>query len=123
MNLLLDTHTLLWWFNGDCLAANAMAAIADPDNLVYVSAASIWEISIKQAVGKLTVLGDIDTAISEDFEPLPISLSDARAAGSLPQYHRDPFDRMLVAQAIAHDLTLVSRDSALVPYGVDLLTA
>ena len=123
MNLLLDTHTVLWWFNGERLAERAADAIADPGNLVYVSAASIWEMSIKQGIGKLTIRGDIDAAIAEDFEPLPITFSDARAAGSLPQYHRDPFDRMLVVQAMARDLTLVSRDSALVRYGVAVLPA
>ena len=123
MNLLLDTHALIWWFMGEGLASGAEAAIADPDNLVYASAASIWEISIKQAIGKLAVSGDIDTAISTEFEPLPITFSDARMAGELPSHHRDPFDRMLLAQAIRRGLTLVSRDPAFPVYGVSLLLA
>lgn len=123
MNLLLDTHTALWWFNGDRLFAGAADVIEDPDNLVHVSVASIWEISIKQTIGKLTISDDFYTFVYEDFEPLHITISDARAAGSLPRHHRDPFDRMLVAQALARDLTLVSRDRALSRYGVKLIRA
>ncbi|MDE0169013.1 MAG: type II toxin-antitoxin system VapC family toxin [bacterium] len=123
MNLLLDTHTALWWLNKDRLVAGAAEAIADPDNLVYVSVASIWEISIKQTIGKLTITDEFYTIVYEDFEPLHITISDARTAGSLPRHHRDPFDRMLVAQALARDLTLVSRDRALSRYGVKLMRA
>ena len=123
MNLLLDTHIALWWFNKDRLLAGAAAAIADPYNLVYVSVASIWEISIKHTIGKLTISDDFYTFVYEDFEPLQITISDARTAASLPRHHRDPFDRMLVAQALARDLTLVSRDQALSPYGVKLMRA
>lgn len=123
MSLLLDTHTALWWFNKDRLVAGAAEVIADPDNLVYVSVASIWEISIKQTIGKLTISNDFYTFVYEDFEPLHITISDARTAGSLPRHHRDPFDRMLVAQALARDLTLVSRDRALSRYGVKLMRA
>lgn len=123
MNLLLDTHTALWWLNKDRLFAGAEEVIADPDNLVYVSVASIWEISIKQTIGKLTITDEFYTIVYEDFEPLHITISDARTAGSLPRHHRDPFDRMLVAQALARDLTLVSRDRALSRYGVKLMRA
>ncbi len=121
MNLLLDTHTVLWWFAGGNLSVKAMDAIADPGNLAYVSVASIWEISIKQATGKLTIDERFFSAVYEDFEPLHISITDARTAGSLPRHHRDPFDRMLVAQALARDLTLVSRDRLLTSYGVKLM--
>ena len=123
MNLLLDTQIALWWFNKDRLLAGTAAAIADPYNLVYVSVASIWEISIKHTMGKLTISDEFYTFVYEDFEPLQITISDARTAGSLPRHHRDPFDRMLVAQALARDLTLVSRDQALSPYGVKLMRA
>lgn len=123
MTLLLDTHTVLWWFNNDRLVARAADAIADPDNLVYVSVVSIWEISIKQTIGKLPINDEFYSIVYEDFEPLHITVSDARTAGSLPRHHRDPFDRMLVAQALARDLTLVSRDPALSPYGVKLMKA
>lgn len=123
MNLLLDTHVLLWWVSGDQLDPEASTQIADPANLVCVSAASVWEMSIKQTLGKLRFDGDIDTILSEDFEPVPITFDDARLAGSLPEHHRDPFDRMLVAQAQARELVLVSRDLALEPYDVQILWA
>ena len=123
MNLLLDTHVLLWWVAGEPLHPNAGEQIADPANLVCVSAASVWEISIKQALGKLHLEGDIDAILAEDFEPVPITFDDARLAGSLPEYHRDPFDRMLVAQAQARELVLVSRNLALEPYDVRILRA
>ncbi len=123
MNLLLDTHVLLWWIAGEPLDPEASTQIADPANLVCVSAASVWEMSIKQALGKLHLEGDIDAVLAEDFEPVPITFDDARLAGSLPGHHRDPFDRMLVAQAQARDLILVSRDPALQPYGVQILRA
>ncbi|MCY4664183.1 MAG: type II toxin-antitoxin system VapC family toxin, partial [Acidimicrobiaceae bacterium] len=94
----------------------ATEAISDPDNVVWVSAASAWEISIKQAIGKLTVRGDFDAVVDEDFEQLPISLADARLAGQLPHHHRDPFDRMLVAQAQLRDYLLVTRDTKIREY-------
>lgn len=123
MNLLLDTHVLLWWSEERRMSPEAFAAIADPDNIVYVSAASIWEISIKRASGKLRVDDAIFEVSADDFEPLPITNDDARLAGSLPHHHRDPFDRMLVAQALAHDLVLVTRDSQMELYGANILLA
>lgn len=123
MNLLLDTHALLWWMGGDTLSPEAAAAIGDPENLVCVSAASVWEIGIKQALGKLTVAGDLDAILAEDFEPVPITFDDARRAAELPPHHRDPFDRMLVAQSLARELTLVSRDPRMDPYEVSVLRA
>ena len=123
MNLLLDTHVLLWWVAGEPLDSEASTQIADPENLVCVSAASIWEMSIKQALGKLRLEDDLDAILTEDFELVPITFDDARLAGSLPDHHRDPFDRMLVAQAQARDLVLVSRDPALEPYDVQILRA
>ena len=123
MNLLLDTHALLCWVGGESLSPEAATAIADPENLVCVSAASVWEISVKQAIGKLRVEGDLDAILAEDFEPVPITLDDARRAGSLPDHHRDPFDRMLVAQALSRELVLVSRDPRMDPYGVPILRA
>lgn len=123
MNLLLDTHVLLWWSEERRISPEAFAAIADPDNIVYVSAVSIWEISIKSARGKLKVDDAIFDVRNDDFEPLPITHADARLAGSLPDHHRDPFDRMLVAQALAHDLVLVTRDPEIQLYGVNILPA
>ena len=123
MNLLLDTCTLLWWVGGENVAAEAAEAIADPDNNVWVSAASIWEISIKRSINKLTVRGDLDAVVDEDFEHLPISAAHARLAGRLPRHHRDPFDRMLVAQAQAQGLTLATRDLAIRRYDASFLAS
>ena len=123
MNLLLDTHVFLWWSEERRMSPEAFAAIADPDNIVHVSAASIWEISIKQASGKLRVDDAIFEVSADDFEPLPITNDDARLAGSLPDHHRDPFDRMLIAQSLAHDLVLVTRDSQMGLYGANILPA
>ena len=123
MSLLLDTHVLLWWAAKRKISTEAFKEIADPDNIVYVSAASIWEISIKRASGKLRVDDAIFEVGNDDFEPLPITHTDARTAGALPGHHRDPFDRMLVAQALIHDLRLVTRDSRLELYGANILLA
>ena len=123
MNLLLDTHVLLWWGSQEDLSPDTLSAIADPENTVYVSAASIWEISIKQARGKLRVDDAIFDTHLDDFEPLPITHADARLAGSLPDHHRDPFDRMLIAQALAHDLLLVTRDARMDLYEARILPA
>ncbi len=123
MNLLLDTHVLLWWVHGERIQRGAAAAIADIDNVKFVSAASIWEISIKTARGKLSVDEAFDSVVEDDFEPLPITYADARLAGSLPDYHRDPFDRMLVAQALNYDLLLVTRDPQIGLYGANILSA
>jgi PIN domain nuclease of toxin-antitoxin system len=124
LNLLLDTHVLLWWLAGsDEIAEPAATAIADPGNLVAVSAASLWEIGIKRSLGTLRVDGDLlEAVVSSGFEPLPISLDHADAAGQLPHHHRDPFDRMLVAQAQSERLTVVTRDLAFAGYEIPLLT-
>jgi len=122
MRLLLDTHALLWWLGGSPLADAARERIAEPTTLVAVSAASIWEASIKASLGKLRLPGSLAVAVADNgFEPLPISLRHAEAAGALPRHHRDPFDRMLIAQAVAEGLTIVTRDPAFADYEVDVL--
>ena len=124
MRLLLDTHALIWWAAGDAaLSATAQGAIADESNDVYVSAASAWEIATKHRRGKLPGAGplaaDIVDAIARyGFLELPISISDGQAAGKLPGPHSDPFDRMLIAQALAGSLTLVSNERLFDSYGV-----
>ena len=123
MSVLLDTHTLLSWVVGAKLDNQTTQILSDPDSLVFVSAVSIWEISIKQALGKLTVDGDLDAAILEDFEPLDISFDHARLAGELPSHHRDPFDRILIAQATLERLTILTRDRAFNDYEVATLSA
>lgn len=123
MKILLDTHVLLWWLADDeHLPAPAAVTIADPDTEVVVSAASAWEISIKQAAGRLHAPEDLlDALAANGFGTLPITADHAMAAGRLPAHHADPFDRMLIAQAQIEDLTLVSVDRRFSNYEVELL--
>jgi PIN domain nuclease of toxin-antitoxin system len=123
--LLLDAHTLLWWLADDPgLAGPARDAIRDPGNDVLVSAASVWEIEIKRALGRLTAPDGVVQAIeASGFDAIPIIASDAELAGRLPPHHRDPFDRMLVAQSRRLDAIVVTRDGSFAPYGVDVLPA
>ena len=116
MRLLLDTHALLWWATLDRrLSSKAKKAIARQESEVYVSAASAWEIATKSRLGKLdwpVEAGSVrDYVIAQGFRPLPISIEHAERAGQLPIEHRDPFDRMLIAQAQAEDLLLVSNET------------
>lgn len=123
---MLDTHALIWWQAKDppTLSSRAYDAIADPGNTVFVSAASIWEISIKRAQGKLNVPGSLLEALEDNgFRELLITAFHAEQAGSLPMYHTDPIDRMLVAQAQAEGLILVTRDANIPRYGIRTLTA
>lgn len=126
MRLLLDTHTFLWFYAGDSqLSTTKAALITDPANECFLSIASIWEIGIKTGIGKLTVRGGI--AQLEDFmqanalELLPISFLHIQAIQQLPHYHRDPFDRLLIAQALAEGLTLITRDAAFQYYALPLV--
>ena len=123
MRLLLDAHVLLWWLADDPnLGEEARAGISDPNSAVYVSAATVWEISIKRAIGKLEAPSDLLRQIEVNrFEPLSMTVAHAHAAGALPRHHDDPFDRMLVAQAITEGLTLLTRDPRMVLYGVGVL--
>jgi PIN domain nuclease of toxin-antitoxin system len=112
LKLLLDTHALVWWDN-DVLPARVVKRIREADE-VYVSAATAWEIAIKSALGKIAAKGSISQALGDyGFIELPITVEHAEAVRALPPHHRDPFDRMLVAQARVEALTLVSRDPAL----------
>ncbi|PWG61610.1 type II toxin-antitoxin system VapC family toxin [Spiribacter halobius] len=123
--LLLDTHTFLWWLSADpSLGERARAAIADPRNQVFVSAATGWEIAIKRAIGKLCIEDeDLDSIVEEEgFNHLPITFHGTQA-GTLPQHHKDPFDRMLVAQAQAEGLTILTADTEIPKYGVQHLPA
>ena len=121
MRLLLDTHILIWWLADDRkLAKSARAIIANPDNDVLVSAASLWEISIKVALGRLEVeLDDLEqNVVANGFRSLPINYRHAITAGRLPAIHRDPFDRMLIAQASVEELRVVSHDRVFERYGL-----
>ena len=123
--LLLDTQALLWWLADDpSLGPNARQLIENENNEVYVSAASAWEISIKKSIGKLKAPDDLDGVIDEEgFEKLPVTFFHGERAGALPAIHRDPFDRMLIAQAQAEGLDIVSSDGVLVRYGVKVIDA
>lgn len=125
MNLLLDTQVLLWAVDTpERLDDRARDAIRDPRNRVVVSSASAWEISIKTALGKLRFDGDLNAVLrAVGFDPLAIDVEHALAAGALPPVHRDPFDRMLVAQARAEGLTVVTRDDVFDGYDVPTLRA
>ena len=122
MRLLLDTHALLWWLADDGLTDQARDAVADQANLVMVSAVSAWEISIKKALGKLTAPDDLEQQMDEGgFAPLPITIRHGIAAGELPRHHDDPFDRMLIAQAVAEGLTVVTHDKRFTDYDIAIL--
>lgn len=124
MNVLLDTHILLWWLADDAsLPDAARTVIATPESEVVVSAASAWEIAIKQALGRLDAPDNLLGALEEnDFDTLPMTASHALAAGRLPPHHTDPFDRMLIAQAAVEDLTLITLDGRFSLYDVALLS-
>ena len=125
MRLLLDTHAFLWWLLGHRrLSGPARRVIEDDSNDVLVSAASAWEITTRHRLGKLPGTGalarDVAGAIAgQGFEELGITVHDAERAGRLAGSHRDPFDRMLIAQALAHDLSVVSVDAVFDRYGVN----
>ena len=123
MRLLLDTHVLLWALADDArLTRQVRDVIVDGSNEVLVSAVSVWEITIKTALGTLEAPKDLLEAVADAaFTPLPISPDHALRAGRLPRHHDDPFDRMLVAQAAGEGLTLVSADRRLADYEVELL--
>ncbi len=125
MRLLLDTHVLLWWLANDpSLGEEARAGISDPSSSVFVSAATVWEVSIKQTLGKLEAPSDLLRQIELNrFEPLSITVSHAYTAGALPRHHDDPFDRMLVAQAMKEGLVLLTADPRMSRYGVETLAA
>lgn len=124
MRLLLDTHALLWWLAGNQrLAVTARRAIDDRSNDVLVSAASAWEIATKYRLGKLPEAAEVapnpaGAIVDQGFEGLPITVEDAARAGQLPGHHPDPFDRMLIAQALARNLVLISNETIFDRYGV-----
>lgn len=124
LRLLLDTHAVLWWFNGDAaLSPAARAAIEPDDNQIFVSAASAMEVSTKHRVGKLPGAGTLTNRFEEmveheGFIPLPITLAHGALGGRLPIAHKDPFDRLLIAQALLEGLTLVSNEAIFDQSGV-----
>ena len=125
LRLLLDTHTLVWWLSDvSRLSEGARNAIADPRNDVFVSAVTGWEISVKRAKGRMTAPDNLSMVIEEkSFIHLPLTFHHAEQAGSLPMHHRDPIDRMLIAQAQAEGLILVTRDPFIPLYGIRTMAA
>ena len=127
MRALLDTHAFVWWIaDSKRLSETARGAMADDTNEIFVSAASAWEIATKYRLGKLpggeALAVDVAGTIRrQGFEELAISIADVERAGRLPGPHRDPFDRMLIAQALARDLPVVSTDAVFDGYGVNRL--
>jgi len=123
VNLLLDTHAFLWWLEGTHLPEEVAARISDPEQPVAVSAASIWEASVKEALGKLHTPEPLVEVVADDgFRPLAISFEHAARAAELPPHHRDPFDRMLIAQAQIEGLTIVTHDAQFARYDVPILS-
>ena len=122
MKLLLDTHVWLWWLAGEPLSSGAADAISNADNDVYLSSVSVWEAMIKASIGKLDVPADLMDA-STQFDELPVTWAHAAAVRELPLHHRDPFDRLLIAQARVESATLVTRDCTFEAYGVDVTWA
>lgn len=125
MKLLLDTHTFLWWLSDpQRLTPAASSAIGDFQNQVLVSVAVLWEVAIKRSIGKLTIPFDIERIVADSgFELLTISLRHIAESERLPFHHRDPFDRLLVAQAIVENATLVTRDPDVLHYRAQFLIA
>jgi PIN domain nuclease of toxin-antitoxin system len=122
VSLLLDTHVVLWWLTDDPALPENVKTRLDDEPDVYVSAASIWEVAIKLSLGKLARPADLPERIIESgFRPLSITSEHAMVAGRLPLIHRDPFDRLLVAQAQCEKMTLATHDSLIQEYDVDLL--
>lgn len=122
MKLLLDTHAALWWLTGDERFGDTAAdQVTDATNQVLLSAAVVWEVAIKRSLGKLEAPDDFAaTLLDAGAQPLPVTVHHATAVEKLPWHHRDPFDRMLVAQADIERAVIVTRDPALAPYGVAL---
>ena len=123
MNLLLDTHIMIWALeNNPKLSQKARAAIIQGENMVYVSTATIWEMSIKESMGKLSTPDNLlDELQLHRFTILNINFEHARLAGQLPMIHKDPFDRMLIAQAQLEKLTLISNDKFISQYDIKLI--
>lgn len=123
MALLLDTHVVLWWLEDDAKLDSATKDRLDVDSEIFVSSASVWEVGIKQALGKLTGEGSLAEYVRDSgFAVLSISADHAIAASVLPPHHRDPFDRILIGQALVEGLTVMTRDRVFDAYDVPIET-
>ncbi|HZL36896.1 MAG TPA: type II toxin-antitoxin system VapC family toxin [Tepidisphaeraceae bacterium] len=125
MRLLLDTHVFLWWMDDpQLLSEAARQAIGDGKNSVYISAAVAWEIAIKKALRKLDAPDDMEGIMAANrFLPLPVTIAHALGVLALPNHHRDPFDRLLIAQSLHERFTIVSRDPQIAHYGIPCVVA
>lgn len=125
MKILLDSHVVMWWMSGsDKLSDRAREAITSGDNQVLVSAVTLWELAIKESIGKLSLDFDLHEDLPEEsFDELPITGDHAKAVRELPWHHKDPFDRMLIAQAKYERAFLITGDRKLGAYDVDLIPA
>ncbi len=125
MRLLLDTHLLVWWFVDRRISQRATELIRDPANQLYASAASVWEVAIKAALGKIEVKPDALLAGLRDggFQELAVSSRHATQVGLLPMHHRDPFDRLLVSQSLCESMSLLTDDRVLAVYGPTVIVA
>ncbi len=123
MRLLIDSHALVWWREGSrALTTAARDSIADPANDVLVSIAGLWELAIKEASGKLKLPADLETIVVEErFSVLAINFDHLRRLKALPRHHRDPFDRMMIAQALAEGIPIATGDRAFARYGVQIV--
>jgi len=123
MRLLVDTNVLLWWRDESSRLPNRVSdQIRDPDNDILVSIISFWEIAIKKALGKLRFLEDFEEIMAdEEFDLLAVTYPHLRLLGDLPQHHRDPFDRLLIAQALAERVAIITADRAFAAYGVGIV--
>jgi PIN domain nuclease of toxin-antitoxin system len=127
MTILLDTHTLLWFLQNDPQLPTTTRTRIETTPTIFVSIISLWEIAIKSNIGKLTIsipFNDLETElITQGITQLPISFSDLKIYHSLPLHHRDPFDRILISQAINHNLPFISRDTEFGPYPIQQIWA
>ena len=127
MNVLLDTHVFLWWIAGSpLLSAHAQSVIADPTTEVYLSVASGWEIAIKSRLGKLKMPSNLQAFMAtqlqlNSIQVLPIQMIHALHVSTLPDHHRDPFDRLLVAQSQIENMPLLTSDPQIVRYGITVI--
>ena len=123
MQLLIDSHAFLWWSEASSsLGSAAGSAISDPANEALISIAALWELTIKASTGKLTLPADLETmAATLGFSVLPINFVHLRRLGALPRVHRDPFDRMMVAQALAEGIPIATGDRIFAAYGVQIV--
>ena len=125
---LIDTHVLLWYIKGDDrLSANTISILDNPSNIIFVSKVCLWEIAIKLAIGKLSIsipFDDLESFLKDkEFEILDFEIEDLSTLITLPFHHADPFDRLMIAQAINNDFTFISDDSKFDPYPIKLLKA